>query len=71
MRFKPKKMVKDFFLTLIYVQFNNMCHLKIHGQEFWCIFGNSIELDTVGSQFKPYGWCPCGVTWDFGPKQQW
>ena len=24
--------------------------------------GNDIELDTVGCQFEPYRWRPCGVT---------
>ena len=33
--------------------------------------GNGIELDTVGRQFEPYRWRPCGVTWDFGPEQSW
>ena len=31
--------------------------------------GNAIELDTVGRQFEPYRWSPCGVTWDFDPEQ--
>ena len=31
--------------------------------------GNGMELDTVGRQFKPYLWLPCGVTWDVVPKQ--
>ena len=31
--------------------------------------GNGIELDTVGRQFEPYRWRPCGVTWDVVPKQ--
>ena len=31
--------------------------------------GHGIELDTVGDQFEPYLWRPCGVTWDFGPEQ--
>ena len=26
--------------------------------------GNGIELEAVDLQFEPYGWCPCGVTWD-------
>ena len=25
--------------------------------------GNGIEPDTVGRQFEPYRWRPCGVTW--------
>ena len=25
---------------------------------------DGIELAAVGLQFKPYWWCPCGVTWD-------
>ena len=33
--------------------------------------GNSIELDTIGSQFEPYLWRVCGVTWDVNPKQSW
>ena len=35
---------------------------------------SGIELDIVGRQFEPYGWRPCGVTWDFGPRgpeQSW
>ena len=28
------------------------------------------KLATVGRQFEPYLWHPCGVTWDFGPEQQ-
>ena len=31
--------------------------------------GTSIDLDTVGWQFKPEQWHPCGVTWDAVPKQ--
>ena len=27
------------------------------------------ELDTVGRQFEPYRWRPCGVTWDAVPEQ--
>ena len=30
--------------------------------------GNGIELDTVGCQFEPYRWRPCGVTWDVVPE---
>ena len=35
--------------------------------------GNGIELDTVGLQFEPYPWRPCGVTvtWDVVPEQSW
>ena len=33
--------------------------------------GNDIELDTVGRQFEPYRWRPCGVTWDAVPEQSW
>ena len=33
--------------------------------------GNDIELDTVGRQFEPYRWHPCGVTWDAVPEQSW
>ena len=33
--------------------------------------GNCIELDTVGRQFEPYLWLPCGVTWDAVPEQLW
>ena len=29
--------------------------------------GNGIELDTVGRQFEPYRWRPCGVAWDVVP----
>ena len=31
-------------------------------------------LDTVGRQFEPYWWRPCGVTWDVMdliPEQSW
>ena len=30
-----------------------------------------VELDTVGRQFEPYRWHPCGVTWDAVPEQSW
>ena len=36
--------------------------------------GNGIELDTrvtVGRQFEPYLWRPCGVAWDVVPEQSW
>ena len=38
--------------------------------------GNDIELDTVGRQFQPYRWRPCGLTgrtWDASavPEQSW
>ena len=32
--------------------------------------GNGIELDTVGRQFEPYRWRPCGVTWDVVPDSR-
>ena len=34
---------------------NNGCLVQV---------GNGIELEAFGLQFKPYLWCPCGVTWD-------
>ena len=33
--------------------------------------GNDIELDTIGRQFEPDLWRPCGVTWDAVPEQSW
>ena len=38
-------------------------------KEYTAQVGNGIELDTVGRQFEPYLWRPCGVTWDVVPEQ--
>ena len=43
------------------------CHIS-----YVCLVqvGEGIELDTVGRQFEPYRWRPCGVTWDSFPNSR-
>ena len=33
------------------------------------LVGNEMGLDTYGSQFYPYQWPACVVTWDAVPEQ--
>ena len=42
------------------------CPISVLSYNEGCLvqFGNGIELEAVGLQFKPYRWRPCGVTWD-------
>ena len=55
---------------LVFIQFIQPIHTTIHKG---CLVqvGDGIELDTVGRQFEPYRWLPCGVTWDVVPEQSW
>ena len=32
---------------------------------------SKLAIDTVGRQFEPYLWRPCGVTWDVVPEHSW
>ena len=34
------------------------------GMSCWQWHRTVLELESVGLQFKPYWWHPCGVTWD-------
>ena len=47
-------------------QLNIGCQIIFLNYFTWCLIqvGNGIEMEAVGLQFKPYLWCPCGVTWD-------
>ena len=58
-RFKPQ--ILEYFFVATHLM-EHFCWQLFMG----CLVqvGNGIELEAVGLQFKPYRWCPCGVTWE-------